>query len=251
MGNWYNRHPNRRARWGYWGNSVRHNWRHYHYHNNWFNARWWNNHYHYIGGWHYGYCFNRYPYSYWWTVPTFGALTNWFTWSTPAVYWSEPIYYDYGPGGNVYYENNNVYIDGQNVGTAADFAASAATLATVPPPEDEAAAEEADWMPLGTFAISTDEDETEPTRIIQLAVNPEGIVSGTVFNTATDDAKTVSGQVDKETQRVAFRIGESDDVVIETGLYNLTLDEAPVMVHFGPEKVEYWLLVRLEAPEEE
>lgn len=178
-------------------------------------------------------------------------MTNWFTWSAPAAAWSEPVYYDYGTGGNVYYENNAVYVDGQEVGTPQDFAASAATLATVDPPASEEEAESADWMPLGTFAVSSSQKEVDPTRVIQLAVNREGIVSGTLTNTATNDAQTILGQVDKETQRVAFRIGTSDDVVAETGLYNLTQEEAPMMVHFGPDKVENWLLVRLDAPEEE
>ena len=57
--------------------------------------------------------------------------------------------------------------------------------------------------------------------------------------------------MDKDTQRVAFRIGESDQIVVETGLYNLTQEQAPVLVHFGADKVENWLLVRLEAPEKE
>ena len=52
----------------------------------------------------------------------------------------------------------------------------------------------------------------------------------------------------KETQRVAVRFGESEDIVIETGLYNLTQAETPVLVHLGPDKVENWLLVRLDDP---
>ena len=61
----------------------------------------------------------------------------------------------------------------------------------------------------------------------------------------------LQGQVDKETQRVAFRIGDSDDFVAETGLYDLTKDECPVLVHFGPDKTEQYLLVRLDNPEAE
>ncbi len=34
----------------------------------------------------------------------------------------------------------------------------------------------------------------------------------------------------------------------ETGLYNLTQEQAPVLVHFGADKVENWLFVRLEDP---
>ena len=40
----------------------------------------------------------------------------------------------------------------------------------------------------------------------------------------------------------------SEDVVAEIGLYNLTQDAAPVLVHFGPETVENYLLVRLDPP---
>jgi len=249
--NWPAHYPNRIAGWNRWGNGVRRNWYHHHHHHGWFGRDWWSRHDHPIGGWSYFYAFGRYPYRYWWTVPTYAALVNWFTWSAPANVWAEPIYYDYGSGGNVVYENNVVYVNGQEVAPAEEYAQDVATLATAPPPASEEQAEAAEWMPLGTFAISTSENDVDPSRVIQLAVNKEGIISGTLYNTQTDETQTVQGRVDKQTQRVAFRIGESDDVFVETGLYNLTQDEAPVMVHFGPDRVENWLLVRLEQPKSE
>ena len=106
-------------------------------------------------------------------------------------------------------------------------------------------------MPLGTFAVARNEQDVDPSSVMQLAVSQEGIVSGTLFNTSTDEAYTVQGQVDQETQRVAFRVGESEDLVLETGLYNLTQDEAAVLAHLGGEKVETWLFVRLEYSEED
>lgn len=151
----------------------------------------------------------------------------------------------------MYYENNMVYVDGQEVGTPQDFAASAAELATVEPPASEQEAEDADWMPLGTFAVSSNQKEAQPTRVVQLAINKQAVISGTLYNESTDQATTILGQADKETQRVALRVGESEDIVLETGLYNLTQDEAPVMVHFGPDRVENWLLVRLEQPSDQ
>jgi hypothetical protein len=48
---------------------------------------------------------------------------------------------------------------------------------------------------------------------------------------------------------MAFRIGESENIVVETGLYNLTQGDVPALVHFGTDKVEQWMLVRLENPE--
>ena len=151
----------------------------------------------------------------------------------------------------MYYENNVAYVDGQEVGTPQDFAASAAALATVDPPPSEEQAEEADWMPLGTFAVSSNQKDTEPTRYAQLAVDKQGVVSGTIYDDSTDITQTLLGRVDKDTQRVAMRVGESEDIVVETGLYNLTQEEAPIMVHYGPDRVENWLLVRLEQPEDQ
>ena len=217
-----------------------------------FNRDWWYGHRHPWCGWHYGYRFPNYPWGYWWRIPTFPVFRTWFNWTAPANVWSQPIYYDYGQGGqggNVTYTNNVVYIDGQQVATADEFAQTAADLATVPAPANEEEAAKAEWMPLGTFTVTTDEKDVEPTRVVQLAVNKEGILSGTLFNSKTDEAQTIQGQVDKGTQRAAFRIGESNDIVIETGLYNLTRNEAAILVHFGADKVEEWLLVRLENPE--
>ena len=247
--NWNTRHPNRVAHWHGWGNGVRDHW--HHHHHDWFGPDWWAHHHHHWSGWHYGYHFQSHSSNYWWTIPTFAACTNWFTWSAPTAVWSQPVYYDYGQGGNVVYENNVVYINGEQVATADEFAQSAMDLATVAPPGSEEEAAKAEWIPLGTFAVSAGEKDVEPTRVIQLAVNKEGVISGTLYNSQTDQAHSVQGQVDKQTQRAAFRVGESETIVVETGLYNLTQDEAPALVHFGADKVENWLLVRLENPETE
>ncbi|HVJ81527.1 MAG TPA: mu-protocadherin- cell-suface protein, partial [Planctomycetia bacterium] len=248
---WQNNHLDRAGYWGGWGSNVRGNWDHFHDCHDWFNDSWWGNHAHPWGGWHYGYGFANHAWSDWWMQPTYAAVSSWFTWPTPAPaqVWSEPVYYDYGSGGNVTYSDNSVYINGQQVSSAADFAESAAVLATVPPPASEAEAAAAEWMPLGTFAVSTNSSDAQPTRTVQLAVDRKGIISGTVFNSETGQAQSVQGQVDKNTQRVAFRIGENENVVVETGLYNLTQEEAPAMVHFGTDKTENWLLVRLEHPD--
>ncbi|WP_302119253.1 mu-protocadherin- cell-suface protein [Allorhodopirellula heiligendammensis] len=255
---WAAAQPNRLNHWHSWGNDVRFRWNGYHHHNNWFAGNWWYSHPGGLCPYHYYHSFNRYPWNYWWRRPTWAATMGWFTWSAPATVWSQPIYYDYGSGGNVTYENNNVYINGEQVATADEFAESAAALATVTPPATEVApdagqqdaAESDDWMPLGTFALSTGEDDVEPSRIVQLAVDKSGIISGTVYNRETDQADAIQGRVDKDTQRVAMRLGSTDEVVAETGLYNLTQDEAPLLVHFGKDRVENYVLVRLEEPED-
>lgn len=243
---WYQPRPGY-DRWSNWGGGVRDNWHYNHWNNNWFDGNWWNNHIHTWPGWSYGWGFGRYAWNYWWTVPVWGSLNNWLSWPSAG----QPIYYDYGQGGNVTYQDNSVYIGGQQVATADEFAQSAAVLATVQPPATEEEAAAAEWMPLGTFAVSTNEKELEPTRVLQLAIDKQGIISGTMYNKVTDETLPVQGQADKDTQRVAFRIGDNQDVIAETGLYNLTQNDVPLLVHYGTDRVENYLLVRLDAPKED
>ena len=84
---------------------------------------------------------------------------------------------------------------------------------------------------------------------IQLAVNKQGVIRGNYTDTATNKTQLVQGSVDKQTQRVAFTVGDNTKDVVETGLYNLTKDEAPCLIHFGKDRTEQWLLVRLKKPE--
>jgi len=60
----------------------------------------------------------------------------------------------------------------------------------------------------------------------------------------------VTGSVDQITRRVALKLEWNDAVVVETGLYNLTNDEVPVLVHFDAERQEARTLIRLRQPEE-
>jgi len=248
---WWVPPANRIGFWRGWAGGVRGNWVFYHQHGNWFTGSWWGNHYFPIGGWHYHHWNHNRPWGFWWTFPVWNRVTTWFTWSAPQTVWAQPVFYDYGTGGNVTFQENNVYIGGERIATTDEFAQSAMDLATVAPPDSEQQAAETEWLPLGTFAVSTNEKDVQPSQVVQLAVSREGIISGTLYNVDTNEAQTIQGQVDKETQRVAFRIGESEKVVAETGLYNLTQEEAPVLVHFGTERSENYLLVRLEQPDEE
>jgi hypothetical protein len=60
----------------------------------------------------------------------------------------------------------------------------------------------------------------------------------------------VVGAVDKTTQRVSFKLEGNDQLVVETGLYNLTNDEVPILVHLGADRQEGRVLIRLKQPEE-
>ena len=84
----------------------------------------------------------------------------------------------------------------------------------------------------------------------QLALSKDGIVAGTFQNTATDNAIEVEGAVDTESQRAAWGpVGESWPIM-ETGLYNLTENEAGVLVHFENGETQQWALTRLDEPED-
>ena len=105
-------------------------------------------------------------------------------------------------------------------------------------------------MPLGVYSL-VQEGATETEKLIQLAVNKEGAIRGNYHDLLTDQVTPLTGAVDKQTQRVALRLEGNDSLVLETGLYNLTNDEAPVLIHMGNDKQASRVLVRLKQPEEE
>jgi hypothetical protein len=185
----------------------------------------------------------------WWAVATTAALTGW--WAGGG--YGEPAYYDYGSGGNCYYDEEAVYVDGEAVATPEEYAQQAADIAETGAEQLAAPiAIEAneEWMSLGVFALSTSKEETNPTKYFQLAVNKDGVINGTFMNTATKQDHPILGAIDKKTQRASWYVGDKKDTVMETGVYNLTKDETSVLVHFGTERTEEYLLVRMDPPPE-
>lgn len=174
-----------------------------------------------------------------WRAATWNSVGAWM-----SYYPTAPVYYDYG--NNVTYQDNSVYVNGQNVGNSEQYFDQASSLATTGAEADAPA--DGDWMPLGVFAL-TKPDQTRSDLTIQLAVNKQGIIRGNYTDTATNKTQVVQGSVDKQTQRVAFTIGDNAENVVETGIYNLTKDEAPVLIHFGKDRTEQWLFVRLKNPD--
>jgi hypothetical protein len=197
--------------------------------------------------------------------------TGWYTahpaawraaaWTTAAAYWAwapyptiatfcsypeTPVVYDYGS--TVVYEDNSVYYNGEPIATAEEYATQASSYAAA----GQAAkpAENEEWQSLGVFAMVQGE-EKDANNIFQLAINKDGIIRGNFHNILTDTAVPVYGSVDKKTQRAAWTVGENKDTVYETGLGNLSQPETEMLVHFGKERTQQWMLVRLEKPKEE
>ena len=146
------------------------------------------------------------------------------------------------------YYTDYVAVNGQDVGTPASFFEAARALASVDPSEIDPS--DRDWQPLGTFSMAVRQDEVDPDRIVQLATNKKGLVSGTVFNRRSGNLYNVQGRVDPETQRVAFTIGSDRNTVFETGLYNLTQDQTPVLVHFSARQQDTYMFARLPEPKD-
>lgn len=203
--------------------------------NHWgiYNRGWYTNHpgAWFAAGWGAGYL---------WNAATWNSVGTWMNY-----YPDQPMYYDYGS--NVVYQDNSVYVNGQDVGSAEEYynqasqLASAGTQADAPTDGDQ-------WLPLGVFAL-TRTGETKSDVTIQLAVDKAGVLRGNYTDTVSGQTQVIHGSVDKQTQKVAFTVGDNSQNVIETGLYNLTKDEAPVLIHLGSDKTEQWLLVRLQQPE--
>jgi hypothetical protein len=188
--------------------------------------------------WHYWH--GKRPVDWWWRPARWAALTTWISYD-----WSDPYYYDYGD--TVYYEDDAVFVDGEAVSSYDDYVDSAQELAGE---EDPPADAEIEWEPLGTWAISTDASTTDSRMMLQLVLSKDGHVSGTYYNTQTDNTQRVHGSLDEASQRLAFTIGKSTKTVLEVGLDNLTKNEAPMWVHFtAKDTTQTWLLVRLESPE--
>lgn len=174
-----------------------------------------------------------------WAAARWGGLYDW--WGIPV---ETPVYYDYG--NNVTYQGDNVYVNGTETATAQDYASQAINLATQgqqasPPASDQ-------WQSLGVFALVQGQ-ETTSNNLFQLAVNQAGILRGNYYDGIMDSTTPVYGSVDKKTERAAWTIGKKADRVFEAGIYNLTQDQCPVLVHFGKDRTQQWLLVRMQEPQ--
>jgi hypothetical protein len=189
-----------------------------------------------------------YPGAWWpgkWAV--WGSAWALATWPYASAYcgcYGEPMYYDYGS--NVAYEDGTVYVDDQPVASAEEYYAQADQIAE----SGEQPANE-EWMPLGVFAVIAEEGQTQTDKVVQLAINRDGVIRGNFQDVMTDTVTPLVGAVDKTSQRVSLKLEGNDSLIVETGLYNLTNDEVPVLVHFSPDRQEGRVLIRLKQPAEE
>lgn len=151
-----------------------------------------------------------------------------------------PSYYGYGT--NITYNNNNVYYDGQQYASAGEYYNQAQTLAESG--NNSTSDKSVEWKPMGVFSLVQGK-QTNSNMLFQLAINKNGDIGGNYYDVLTNETQQVQGKLDKKNQRVAWTVGKNKDVVYDCGLGNLMADQAPILVHFGKDRTEQWLLVRL------
>lgn len=209
-------------------NTVRNNF----WHHDYFNGNWW----------------NRHPGAWWatgWGAATAWGLTGWA--ALDDLYgWNDvqPAYYDYGS--NIYYQDDQVYYGDSPVATADQYYQQATQLAAT---GANASPTEGEWTPLGVFGLVQGE-QASASAVFQLATNKAGAIGGNFCDMLTGNTLTVKGAVDKNNQRAAWTVGDNTTTVYETGIANLTREQAPILVHFGQDRTQQWMLVRLKQSDE-
>lgn len=180
-----------------------------------------------------------------WRAARWGDVNSWLGWGN-----AYPIYYDsedYGYGDYPYTDTG--YAD------AGSYTAQFGPQVVTPSQQDlqpvyntyGGAQPQGDWLPLGVFAVgNTPEQAAISNMIIQLAVNKQGEISGTYYNSATDQVRALDGMVVAQTQQAAWKLAEkSNSPLVTTGMYDLTQDVVPIQVHNTDNSIQNKILVRL------
>jgi hypothetical protein len=155
----------------------------------------------------------------------------------------QPAAYDYGS--NVVVQPDAVYVNGDSVGTPQQYSDQASQIAASgrsvqPDPSTK-------WLPLGVFAV-VEGNATKSDDVFQLAVSPDGVIRGNYNNVKTKRVETITGSVDKASQRAAWTIGNDKVPVYEAGIANLTKNSTPILVELGGGQTHQMALVRLPDP---
>ncbi|MGA2032612.1 MAG: hypothetical protein ABSG68_10165 [Thermoguttaceae bacterium] len=170
-----------------------------------------------------------------WSYATWPAMAGWFAWG-PTV---APVYYDYG--NTVVYQGDQVYSNGQPMCMADQYYQQAYMLTQSAAAFDP---NTGNWMPLGVFSC-VQGNQVDTSKMFQLAVSQSGAVAGNYSDVVAGITQPIHGAVDRTTQRLAFTVGDNRTTVYDTGMYNLTLEQSPLLVHVGPGLTQQWMLVRL------
>jgi len=128
---------------------------------------------------------------------------------------------------------SEVYQQAQDL---ANLGQSSDDVEVIPEPSDQ-------WLPLGVFAVIANLGD-EPEIMVQLALDRSGNIAGSYFNAPAGVVLPIVGSVQQETQRAAWKIGKEDQIIMQTGIDNLSKDSSSVLIFFPDGTSETWTLQR-------
>jgi len=174
----------------------------------------------------------------WSTSASWPSLVVWLPWK-----WRQPVYYYYDDNGSVFYGESQDFSYLISVPQRSEFIARAVSIANKQRP---LLIDASSWMPLGMYALSYDgESLSDFSEYISLAISKEGFITGAYFNGTTGETFEIRGSVDSNSQRAAWKFVGRDWPIMESGLYNLTNDEATMLVHSADGRTESKVIIRL------
>lgn len=165
-----------------------------------------------------------------WRAATWAGVNGWLGYG-----WSDPYYYDSG------------YPVTVSQGSGTEYITQDDTPVQNAPPVQQPPASTDNWMPLGVFALSSNQNASaDPTMFLQLVLGKDGTIAGSYYNSSTDQVYPITGVVDQATQKAVWKnTPEEGAPIFQTGIYNLTKDASTVSVTYSDGSIQDWFLVRI------
>lgn len=101
-----------------------------------------------------------------------------------------------------------------------------------------------DWYPLGVFSMQSGPDDVG-TRVVQLALDRRGNVTGNYYDMITNVNHNISGGVDRDSQRVMWWLDRNPSIQFHARIYRLLQPYGSIYVEL-PGGDQRWQFVRLE-----
>jgi hypothetical protein len=101
-----------------------------------------------------------------------------------------------------------------------------------------------EWFPLGVYSLMTGPYDNG-TRMLQLAVDHDGNLSGTYYDMISDTSHRVSGRIRQSSQRASWSIDTNDQLTFYAPVDQLTQPQGIVTVQM-PGGEQQWQIVRLQ-----
>lgn len=101
-----------------------------------------------------------------------------------------------------------------------------------------------DWYPLGVYSLMTGPDDVG-TRVVQLAVDRHGHLTGNYFDMIANANHNISGDIDRDTQRAEWWLNRNPAVHFHARIYRLLQPFGTITVEL-PGGEQRWQFVRLE-----